>query len=161
MTGCWEGLGAGGEGDDRGWDGWMVSLTQWTWVWVNSGSWWWTGRPGMLQFAGSQRVRHDWATELNWTDSCLENSSDREAWQATVYRIAELDTTEVTLYAYMQDIFCLWQLCPSESWKWRWCNCLACGDRGKCAGAQTTSVAGLMVLNASIFEPLVACRSLL
>ena len=63
---CWEGLGAGGEGDDRGWDGWMASLTRWTWVWVNSGSWWWTGRPGMLQFMGLQRVGHDWATELNW-----------------------------------------------------------------------------------------------
>ena len=65
---CWEGLGAGGEGDDRGWDGWMASLTQWTWVWVNSGSWWWTGRPGVLGFMGSQRVGHDWATELNWTE---------------------------------------------------------------------------------------------
>ena len=65
---CWEGLGAGGEGDDRGWDGWMASLTRWTWVWVNSGSWWWTGRPGMLQFMGSQRVGHDWVTELNWTE---------------------------------------------------------------------------------------------
>ena len=64
---CWEGLGAVGEGDDRGWDGWMALLTRWTWVWVNSGSWWWTGRPGVLQFMGSQRVGHDWATELNWT----------------------------------------------------------------------------------------------
>ena len=63
---CWEGLGAGGERDGRGWDGWIASLTRWTWVWVNSGSWWWTGRPGMLQFMGSQRVGHDWATELNW-----------------------------------------------------------------------------------------------
>ena len=61
----WEGLGAG-EGDDRGWDGWMASLTRWTWVWVNSGSWWWTGRPGVLRFMGSQRVRHDWVTELDW-----------------------------------------------------------------------------------------------
>ena len=61
-----ERLKAGGEGDDRGWDGWMASPTQWTWVWVNSGSWWWTGRPGVLQFMGSQRVGHDWATELNW-----------------------------------------------------------------------------------------------
>ena len=66
---CWERLRAGGEGDDRGWDGWMASQTQWTWVWVNSGSWWWTGRPGVLQFIGMQRVRHDWATELNWTYS--------------------------------------------------------------------------------------------
>ena len=66
---CWEGLGAGGEGDDRGWDGWMASPTRWTWVWVNSGSWWWTGRPGVLRFMGSQRVGHDWATELNWTEN--------------------------------------------------------------------------------------------
>ena len=65
---CWEGLGAGGEGDDRGWDGWMASPTRWTWVWVNSRSWWWTGRPGMLWFMESQRVRHDWATELKLTD---------------------------------------------------------------------------------------------
>ena len=63
---CWEGLEAGGNGDDRGWEGWMSSLTQWTWVWVNSGSWWWTGRPGVLRFMGSRRVGHDWATELNW-----------------------------------------------------------------------------------------------
>ena len=69
---CWEGSGAGEEGDDRGWDGWMTSLTRWTWVWVNSGSWWWTGRPGALQFMGSQRVGHDWATELNWTESTVE-----------------------------------------------------------------------------------------
>ena len=65
---CWERLRSGGEGDDRGWDGWVASLTQWTWVWVNSGSWWWTGRPGMLWFMGSQRVGHDRATELNWTE---------------------------------------------------------------------------------------------
>ena len=63
---CWEGLRAGGEWDDRGWDGWMASLIRWTWVWVNSGSWWWTGRPGVLRIMGSQRVGHDWATELNW-----------------------------------------------------------------------------------------------
>ena len=61
---CWKILKAG-EGDNRGWDGWMASLTQWTWVWVNSGSWWWTRRPGVPRFMRSQRVRHDWATELN------------------------------------------------------------------------------------------------
>ena len=56
----------------RGWGGWMASPTRWTWVWVNSGSWWWTGRPGVLWFMGSQRVRHDWAIELNWTEySCI------------------------------------------------------------------------------------------
>ena len=65
---CWEGLGAGGEGDDRGGDGWMASLTRWTWVRVNSGSWWWTGRPGVLRFMGSQRAGHDRATEMNWTE---------------------------------------------------------------------------------------------
>ena len=65
---CWERLRAWGEGDDRGWDGWMASLAQWTWVWVDSRSWWWTGRPGALWFMGSQRVGHDWATELNWTE---------------------------------------------------------------------------------------------
>ena len=59
-------LGAGGEGDDRRWDGWMASPTRWAWIWVNSGSCWWTGRPGVLQFMGSQRVGHDWVTELNW-----------------------------------------------------------------------------------------------
>ena len=63
---CWEGLGTGGEGDGRGWDGWMASPTWWTWIWVNSWSWWWTGRPDVLLFMGSQRVRHDWVTELNW-----------------------------------------------------------------------------------------------
>ena len=68
---CWERLGAGGEGDDRGWDGWMASLTRWMGVWVNSRSWWWTGRPGVPWFLGSQRVRHDWATELNWLNWCL------------------------------------------------------------------------------------------
>ena len=64
---CWERLRAGREGEDRGWDGWMASSTRWIWDWVDSGSWWWTGRPGVLRFMGSQRVRHDWATELNWT----------------------------------------------------------------------------------------------
>ena len=70
---CWERLGARGEGDDRGWDGWLASRTRWTWVWVNSGRWWWTGRPGVLRFMGSQRVGHDWATELNWTGSCVSS----------------------------------------------------------------------------------------
>ena len=76
---CWQGLRAGGEGDDRGWDGWMASPTQWTWIWVNSRSWWWTGRPGMLQSMGSQRVRHNWATELNWQVSSIQD--ERESFQ--------------------------------------------------------------------------------
>ena len=77
---CWKRLRAGGEGDDRGWEGWMASPTQWTWVWVDTGSWWWTGRPGMLQFMGSQRVRHDWATELNWIQTL---NSGTGKWQPT------------------------------------------------------------------------------
>ena len=88
-------LGAGREGDGREWDGWMASSTWWTWIWVNSGIWWWTGRPGVLWFMGSQILGHDWATELNWRVlyeisqavgdfnphwySCLENSMDRGA----------------------------------------------------------------------------------
>ena len=74
----WDGLGAGGEGDDRGWDGWMASLTQCMWVWADSGSWWWTGRPGVLRFMGSQRVGHDWATELIWTE--LNHSKCTVQW---------------------------------------------------------------------------------
>ena len=65
---CWEGLVAGREGDDRGWDGWMASPTWWTWVWVNSWNWWWTGRSGMLRFMQSQTVGNDWVTEMNWTE---------------------------------------------------------------------------------------------
>ena len=85
------GMWAGGEGDDRGWDGWMASLTRWTWIWVNSESWWWTGRPGVLRFMGSQRVRQDWATELNWTELnwmislsygfCHQLSANKELFQ--------------------------------------------------------------------------------
>jgi len=66
---CWERLKAEGEGDDRGWDGWMASPTQWTWVWVSSGSWWWTGKPGVLQSMGLQRAGHNCATEM--TDWCI------------------------------------------------------------------------------------------
>ena len=72
---CWEGLGAGGERDDREWDGWKASLTWWTWVWVNSGSWWWTGRPGMLRFRGSQSQ-----TPLsNWTENNQNIKAKKQA----------------------------------------------------------------------------------
>ena len=77
----WENREAGGEADDRGWDGWMASPTQWTWVWVNSGSWWWAGRPGVLQSIGSLRVGHDWATEL--TDWLKEDDKIIPHQQAT------------------------------------------------------------------------------
>ena len=65
----WERLKVEGEGDVRGWDVCMASSTQWTWVWVGSRSWWWTGKPGVLQSMRLQRVRHDWVTELNWTET--------------------------------------------------------------------------------------------
>ena len=68
---CWERLKVGGEGDDRGWDGWLASPTQWTWVWVNSGIWWWTGRPGMLQ-----------SMEYNWATTC-HPWRDQISWQST------------------------------------------------------------------------------
>ena len=64
----WERSKVGGEGDDIGWDGCMTSPTQWTWAWASSGRWWCTGKPGMLQSMGAQRVRHDWATEMNWSE---------------------------------------------------------------------------------------------
>ena len=68
---CWERLKAGREVDDWGWGSWIASLTQWTWGWASSKSWWWTGKPSMLQSTGSQRVGHNWVTELNWTDKWL------------------------------------------------------------------------------------------
>ena len=76
------------------WDGWMASLTQWTWVWVNSGSWWWTGRPGVLQFMGSQRVGRDWATELNWTEGIQQRDS-----VICIFQI-------ILCYRLLQDIEC-------------------------------------------------------
>ena len=72
---CWERLKTGGEGDDRGWDDWMALPTRWTWVWASSGTWWRTGKPGMLQFMGSQRVRHNWVTELKPGDGRWGRSS--------------------------------------------------------------------------------------
>ena len=85
------------------WDGWMASPTQWAWVWVNSQSWWWTGRPGMLRFMGSQRVGHDWATELNWTEDCQVTASitDRDFgrkkknWLHLLRRLSSYNFNEV------------------------------------------------------------------
>ena len=96
---CWERLKAGGERDNRGWDGWMASLTLWIWVWVNSGSRWWTGEPGVLQSMGSQRIGHDWVTELNWTEPVFlpgESHGQRRlaSYNAKDHKV--LDVTEVT-----------------------------------------------------------------
>ena len=85
---CWERLKAGGEGDDRGWDGWMASLTRCTWVWVSSGSWWWAWKPGMLQSIGSQRVRHNW---LNWTDFSI-STIQQNYFQALGYTVLDSPT---------------------------------------------------------------------
>ena len=78
----------GRRGDDRGWVGWMASLTQWTWVWVDSESWWLTGRPGVLQFMGLQRIWHGWVTELNWTE--LKATLPSNQCKATAGWIIEL-----------------------------------------------------------------------
>ena len=92
---CWEGLGAGGEGDNRRWDIWIASPTRWTWVWVNSRSWWWTGKPGVLQSMGSQKVRHDWATELNcW-------------WQTSTVKVRVM---QGDLRGPLELCFCTWKL---------------------------------------------------
>ena len=96
---CWERLREWGEGDDRGWDGWMASSTRWTWLWVDSRSWSWTWRSGVLWFMGSQRVRHDWATELNWTEQ---------------FQILKDDAMKV-LYSICQQI---WKTQPwAQDWK--------------------------------------------
>ena len=86
---CWERLKVGGEGDNRGWDGWMASPTQWTWVWVNSGIWWWIGKPGVLQSMGSQGVRHDWATELKWTSDNEILLSTEKKWATKTWKSME------------------------------------------------------------------------
>ena len=87
---CWERLRAWGERGNRGWDGWMASSTQWRWVWVNSRSWWWTGRPGMLLSMGLQRVRHGWATELNWTESRWSHKGHTHLCQLNAPHLAPL-----------------------------------------------------------------------
>ena len=86
---CWERLRAGGEGDDRGWDGWMASLTQWTWVSVDSGS------PGVLRFMGLQRVGHNWATELNWTSN----------WTTTIIEYRKLPFNPFSWFASLTSGF--------------------------------------------------------
>ena len=111
------GIGAGGEGDDRGWDGWMASLTLWTWVWVDSGSWWWTGRPGVLWFMGLQRVGHDWATDLIWCDV----SSYYQDWPGTMDSVSDSPTQflyrsperrcsgYLSLYSCVFSLQCSWR----------------------------------------------------
>ena len=89
---CWEGLGAGGEGDNRRWDGWMASPTQRTWVCVNSGSWWWTGRSGVLQSMWLQRVGHDWANEQNWTEWYSLELHGGSVGKESAHNLGDLDS---------------------------------------------------------------------
>ena len=104
-----ERLKAGGEGDDRGWDGWMASLTQWAWVWVNSGNWWWTGRPRVLQSMGSQRVGDDWVTKLtDWTCFLMLQPSTPVVW--ILFTLLRFDSICLCILedAYKEGIdFCL------------------------------------------------------
>ena len=82
---CWQRLKVGGEEDNGGWDSWMSSPTQCTWVWINSRSWWWTGRPGVLQSMGSQKVGHNWMTELNWTETMGSSECPNKTWDDAFY----------------------------------------------------------------------------
>ena len=97
---CWERLKPGGVGDHRGWDSWMALLTQWTWVWASSGSWWWTGKPGLLQCTGSQSVRQDWATELNWRDIEEQVKLGWERWHWSCFCMSQRVGLTYTHYWY-------------------------------------------------------------
>ena len=101
----WERLRAGGEGDDRGWDGWMASQTQWTLVWVDSGSWWWTGRPGVLHSMGYQRVEHNWATELNKEPGGLQSMGSKKVRHDWVANTTTTDSFNLSLPLDKQDCF--------------------------------------------------------
>ena len=98
-----------GEGDDRGWDDWMASPPRWTWVWVNSGSSWWTRRPGVLQFMGSQTVRHDWATDLIWSDPYL---------RVKFFLPLFLKLERINLWISLTIIISKCNLIPEETYKW-------------------------------------------
>ena len=99
---CWERLKAGGEGDDRGGDGWMASSTQWTWVWAGSGSWWWTGKPGVLQSMGLQRVGHDWVTTTTDGGEMLSTTLSPNLRSQKFNRGIETDSTSAS----------------NQMWKW-------------------------------------------
>ena len=102
---CWERLKVG-EGDDRGWDGWMGSPTQWTWVWAGSGSWWWTGKPGVLQSMGLQRVGHNWETELNWNSSFHWQSLLRTEYSGTFQNGSFSSLPAKRRKGFLSDIYC-------------------------------------------------------
>ena len=108
---CWERLKVGREGYGRGWHGWMASPTQWTWVWVNSGSWWWTGMPGLLQSMGSQRVRDKWVTKLNW--NCEDNGDLLQKAHACTATLGPPPLQQATT-----DPCLHWRLLDTHRWVW-------------------------------------------
>ena len=138
---CWERLSAGGEGDNRGWDGWKASPTQCTWVWVNSGNWWWTGKPGVLWFMGSERVGHDWSTELNWIrpDAMILvfwMLSFKPTFSLSSFTFikrlfsSSLSAIRVVSSAYMRLLICLPAIliltCAHPAWHFTWCTLHRC-----------------------------------
>ena len=102
---------------DRGWDGWLASLTWRTWIWVNSRSWWWTGRPGVLQFMGSQRVGHDWETELNWTEALeiLKKNSSMIVGKGSIKKTKKQKNKKQTTHTQKKRC---WHFPKAEAWKW-------------------------------------------
>jgi len=123
------GIGAGGKGDDRGWEGWMASLTLWTWVWVNSGSWWWTERPGVLWFMGSQIVGHDWATELNWMMTLYARREETKMYRTafwTLWEKARMQWLDRTAWKYV--CYRIWNRLPVQV------QCMIQGAQGCCTG---------------------------
>ena len=123
---CWERLKAGEDGDDRGWEGWMASPTLWTQICVNSGSWWWTGRPGVLQSMGSQKVGHDWATELNWMIKTYDNLDrilkSRDLTLPTKVHTVKAMVFPVVMYgceSWTTKKAECWRIGTFELWCWR------------------------------------------
>ena len=106
---CWERLKEGGEGDNRGLDGWMASPTQRTWVWASFGSWWWTGKPGMLQSMGSQWVGHNQETELNWTKPMVQRLKHLPTMRETgVWSLHQEDPLEKDMATHSSML--LWRI---------------------------------------------------
>ena len=131
---CWEGLGAGGEGDDRGWDGWMASPTRWTWSWVNSGSWWWTG--GLVCCDSWGRKELDTTEQLNWTELNFQNHAWVTGWNNSNQTILIL--REVSPWSSREDFVLGWRTkdtAKTRSNGWNYFNSL-CGAQIKEQGAE-------------------------
>ena len=116
---CWERLKSGGEGDNRRWDGWRASPTRWTWVWASYGSWWRTGKPGILQSIGSQRIRHNWTTELNWIETLtmwLNYSESVKVGPNPIWRCLYMKSN----FGHTKGL--QWFRCTTELPKWGYSN---------------------------------------